>query len=603
MLAFAMLAVAIAIIALANVVIAAPSTTTSETATSTTAPALSTPADTVPDSATAASVRSDSQATASTTLERMARAHFGELGAAELQFVRHAPYRDLVWSSPSSDPDTAINDPSRGASWGKDRTIRADLVRWTLTDPVASQYVHPSGIGIAGARIAGTLDLSYATVTLPITLLDCVIPDGLDLSFARIASIDLRRSWTGEIDAQQALIHGDVLLRLGHYDNVNFYRAEIDGDLDCSSGRFVGDDPVSMVLATIKGDAIFHEGFETSGLVDFRLAKVAQALSFNHARFTGNEVSGLNAERATVGGGLYWVDITLTPHTTLDLGSAHAGSLWDDAASWPTPGNLDITGFVYGDISGGPADADARLDWIHRQPRSDWAQPQPYRQLAMILRENGAEEGATQVEIARENAVTEYGGIPMSERIWRMGLRVTIGYGYRPLRALWWILMFVMIGTVLFRWAYRARLITPTEEAAYETFCATGEPPSHYPPFSSFIYSLENFLPVVDLHQGTYWRPNPRHRRAFDTRDQRRSQKRSDKRAVPRDKPIHLDDKPTAQEDYLSAAGTRTAIRAESIRETLPARFIRWYLWLHILAGWTVTPLLFAGLAGLLRNS
>ncbi len=595
-----MLAIAVALVALTHAASAAP--TTAATAAAASTPALATPANTVPASTQAgvAPVTVDPQAAASAALERLARSHFGQLGVAELQFVRHAPYRDLVWSSPSSDPDNPINDPSKGASWGKDRTIRADLIRWILTDPVASQYVHPSGIGIAGARIAGTLDLSYATVTLPITLLDNVIPDGLDLSFARIASIDLRRSWTGEIDAQQALIHGDVLLRLGHYDNVNFYRAEIDGDLDCSSGRFVGDDPVSMVLATIKGDAIFHEGFETSGLVDFRLAKVAQALSFNHARFTGKEVSGLNAERATVGGGLYWVDITLTPHTTLDLGSAHAGSLWDDAASWPTPGNLDITGFVYGDISGGPADADARLDWIHRQPRSDWAQPQPYRQLAVILRENGAEEGATQVEIARENAVTEYGGIPMSERIWRMGLRVTIGYGYRPLRALWWILMFVMIGTVLFRWAYRARLITPTEEAAYETFCATGEPPSHYPPFSSFVYSLENFLPVVDLHQGTYWRPNPRHRRALDARGRKRSQKR----AVPRDKPIYPDDKAAAYDDNLSAvAGTRTAVRAESIRETLPARFIRWYLWLHILAGWTVTPLLFAGLAGLLRNS
>jgi hypothetical protein len=513
-------------------------------------------------SATAASAPIDPQALASVALEQMARANFGELGAAELQFVRHAPYRDLVWSSPSTDPDNPVNDPSKAASWGKERTIRADIVRWILSVPAASKYVHPSGIGIAGARIAGTLDLSYATVTLPITLLDCAIADGLDLSFARIESIDLRRSWTGAIDAQQALVRGDVLLRLGHYDDVNFYRAEIDGNLDCSSGRFVGDDPLSMVEATLKGDALFHQGFETGGLVDFRLAKVGQSLSFNHARFTGKGVSGLNAERATVGGALYWVDIALTPHTMLDLGAVHAGSLWDDAASWPAAGNLDLTGFVYGDISGGPADAESRLEWIHRQARSDWAQPQPYRQLAQMLREDGAEEGATRVEIARESAITEYGGMPLSQRIWRMALRITIGYGYRPLRALWWILMFVTIGTALFGWGYRARLITPTEEGAYESFCATGVPPPHYPPFSSFVYSLENFLPVVDLHQGTYWRPNPRHRRA----------------------------------------GDKPAVNGESIRRTLPARILRWYLWLHILAGWTVTPLLFAGLAGLLRN-
>jgi hypothetical protein len=508
------------------------------------------------------SVRRDPQTIASAALEQMARANFGDLSAAEVQFVRHAPSRDLAWSSPSSDPDNPANDASKAASWGQERTIRADLIRWILCDAEASKYVHPSGIGIAGARIAGMIDLSYETVTLPITLLDCAIPDGLDLSFSHIGRIDLRRSWTGSINAQQAQVHGDVLLRLGHYDDVNFYRAVIDGNLDCSSGHFVGEDPVSMVEATIKGDALFHQDFETGGLVDFRLAKVGQSLSFNHARFVGKNASGLNAERATVGSALYWVAVALTPHTMLDLSDVRAGALWDDAASWPAPGNLDLGGFVYAGFSGGPADAASRLQWLHRQARSDWAQPQPYRQLAQVLRENGAEEGATEVEIAHENAMTEYGGIPLGQRIWRLALRATIDYGYRPLRALWWILFFVMVGTVLFGWGYRARLITPTEESAYESFCATGIPPSHYPPFSSFVYSLENFLPVVDLHQETYWRPNPRHRRA----------------------------------------GDMPMTAAESFRETLPARALRWYLWLHILAGWTITPLLFAGLAGLLRS-
>ncbi len=81
-----------------------------------------------------------------------------------------------------------------------------------------------------------------------------------------------------------------------------------------------------MVEATIKGDALFHQDFETGGLVDFRLAKVGQSLSFNHARFIGKNANGLNAERATVGGALYWVDIALTPHTMLDLSGVHAGA-------------------------------------------------------------------------------------------------------------------------------------------------------------------------------------------------------------------------------------------------------------------------------------
>jgi hypothetical protein len=499
---------------------------------------------------------------AADALERMARAAFGELAPAELKLVRGAPYREMRWTGPSSDPDDPSNNLAKAAAWGADRTIRASVLAWIVSDPVASKLVHPSGIGVAGARITGTIDLSYQTVTAPITILNCSIPDGIDLSYAHITSLDLRRSWTGAIDAEQAVIAGDVALRLGRYDDVNLYRAEIRGSLDCTSGHLIGDEPLSLVEARVGGDALFHQGFETGGVLDFRLAKVEQSLSFNDARFIGTNNNGLDAGRATIGGALYWVDIRLTPLTQLDLSDAHAGALWDDAASWPAPGKLMVNGFVYGDFSGGPSNAEQRLEWLNRQPKAMLAQPQPYRQLATVLREDGAEEGATRVEIAKETALTAYGGMPMSERIWRIALRITIGYGYRPLRALWWVLGFVSLGSVLFRRGYRARLITPTEEGAYEAFCRTGDPPPHYPPFSSFVYSLENFLPVVDLHQGTYWRPNPHHR----------------------------------------PAGAGPACEAETGRKTLPAQMLRWYLWLHILAGWTITPLLFAGLAGLLRN-
>jgi hypothetical protein len=85
--------------------------------------------------------------------------------------------------------------------------------------------------------------------------------------------------------------------------------------------------------------------------------------------------------------------------------------------------------------------------------------------------------------------------------------------------------------------------------------------PPHYPPFNAFIYSLENFLPVVQLHQDAYWRPNPRHAVKWRLRVRRR----------------HID------------------------LGVVPAVVLRWYLWVHIIAGWIFTPLLFAGLSGLIR--
>jgi len=165
------------------------------------------------------------------------------------------------------------------------------------------------------------------------------------------------------------------------------------------------------------------------------------------------------------------------------------------------------------------------------------------------------------VSIAKEEQHREFGGMNRFRRAWNFMLDVTIGYGHRPLRALWWIFGFVFLGAALFRWGYHARIVTPTDEAAYQVFVKTGAAPPHYPPFNAVVYSLENFLPVVDLNQGNYWRPNPRHRRGGEL--------------------------------HMAGASLDPA--------AVPGTLLRWYLWIHILAGWTLTPLLFAGLSGIVR--
>jgi hypothetical protein len=103
--------------------------------------------------------------------------------------------------------------------------------------------------------------------------------------------------------------------------------------------------------------------------------------------------------------------------------------------------------------------------------------------------------------------------------------------------------------------------MTPSEPDAYEAFTRGGRPPAHYPHFNAFVYSLENFLPVVDLHLGNHWRPNVRERVVADP-----------------------------------ASGEWSTVSA-----TITGRMLRWYLWFHILAGWVLTPLMFAGLSGLIR--
>ena len=494
------------------------------------------------------------------TLEMMAQQKFGgALSPAERKLLHAAPLRDVPWFGPSDDPDNAANDTAHAENWGRERTVRAEMVSWLLSDSNVSRFVHPSGLALAGARIAGSLDLSFATVGKPLTLIRCYVPDGINLVSAHLQDITVRRSRVGPVFGNLANIHGDASFMSGDFGPVSFFRARIDGTLDLTGARILGagQDSVNLVEANVVGDVLFHDGFTTDGIVYARLSKIGHDLSFHGVQFKGD--GQLDAERATIDGTFYWVDVKHTPKTTLDLEDAHAGAIWDDEASWPAPGNLLLNGFVYGDIAGGPSDGTARLRWLGLQPPE--YHPQPYRQLAKVLSEMGRDDGAIQVRIAKEVAQRRLGHESLAQRAWSLVMQSTIGFGYVPLRALWWIAGFVGLGTILFGWGYRMRIITPTEEAAYREFVATGEAPPHYPVFNPMVYSLENFLPVVELHQDKYWRPNPRH----------------------------------------SVTGRTTRTGEMRDPSSIPSRLLRWYLWLHILAGWTITPLLFAGLSGLVR--
>ncbi len=491
-------------------------------------------------------------------LEQLAANRFGALSAAERMTVRAAPQRQLKWLGPAAGPDNPANDLTQAEKWGPERTVRADIVRWLYADPQAYALMDQSGLGIAGARISGELDFSYLRIDKPITIFQCYIPDGVDASNANLRSLDLRASRTGAVTADVATIDGDLDLQFGRYATVSIFRTKITGSLDLSGARVTGSDTdsVSAQEARIGDDAEFDQGFATDGTVDFRLARIGQALSFKDAHFFGAGANGLDADRAQISGPLYWDGIRHTPRTILDLADTTAQELYDDRESWPAAGKLDVDGFVYNAIIGGPATAGERLQWLALQPAG--YRPRPYRQLAQVLRDEGRDDGAVDVMIAQRVAQRRFGHLSAPERAWNLMLEATIGYGYKPLRALWWIGGFVILGALLFGAGYRLRVITPTEASAYDAFERSGDTPRHYPSFNALVYSLENFLPVVDLHQGMFWRPNPR---------------------LP------------ARSRRADSAGSGT----------LTATLLRWYLWLHILAGWILTPLLFAGLSGLIR--
>jgi hypothetical protein len=309
---------------------------------------------------------------------------------------------------------------------------------------------------------------------------------------------------------------GDGSYALGQVD---LDEAKFGGDLDCSRSTFsrAGRHAVSAVGATISGIGWFEHN-ATDGIFDFRRARFGSDLSFTETRFVvckgkgqpnqRKKENGLDARAAKIGGRFAWKKICSTDATVLKLRDASVGLLDDDELSWLGGGRMILDGFEYGHLAEeSPTDCASRKKWLRLQKEPQT--PQPYNQLASVYRAAGRDADATGILIAKEEAMLEFGKLSPFQRIWKTFLGRTVRYGYEPLYASRLAGFFVALGMVLFFVGYHCQLITPTEDKAFQSFEVSGRAPDYYEPFNALSYSLETFLPLVDLDQRKSWFPNP----------------------------------------------------------------------------------------------
>jgi len=109
--------------------------------------------------------------------------------------------------------------------------------------------------------------------------------------------------------------------------------------------------------------------------------------------------------------------------------------------------------------------------------------------------------------------------------------------------------MVIRLGWALFRIAYVRGMVVPTKEEAYASGAGQVRAlKENCPKFYALIYSLETFVPILDLKLADHWMP-------------------------------------------VSDSSSR-----------LLAGFFRYYLWIHIIAGWILTTLWVGGFTGLIKG-
>jgi hypothetical protein len=224
-------------------------------------------------------------------------------------------------------------------------------------------------------------------------------------------------------------------------------------------------------------------GAEFDGPVSFEFGK-AEELQLAGATFQRNvDLTGMQILSDLILGS----PDNAPPHwgsSELILNDASADAIQDTQHAWPT--KLDLNNFTYRSLTGldgeeGDRMADRGTGWFEQWLGSASYSPQPYQQLAAVLRAEGQADKADEIlYISEENAASH---VALPQRVWMTALDLTVGYGYHIDRALFWVAGFVLAGVVVLR--------------------VSGEGRRHGLPFG-IAYSFDLLLPIIQLRKLHY---------------------------------------------------------------------------------------------------
>jgi len=356
---------------------------------------------------------------------------------------------------------------------------------------------------------------------------------------------------------QNAKINGSVHMSEGFRSEgmVSLGNAEIRGQLNCRNGSFINKGGDALFFQCMKVDsAVFLcDGFVAKGAVHLAGTEIKGELNCTDGNFMneGNALVAIsikvaadvavgenfqatgevNLYRAKIDGGLL---LEKCHFKGLRLTDAKVGTFSDDEVSYTDSGDshYDINGFSYERLEGGWEKArqvESRLDWLDSMNKGGEFRPQPYEQLMKIYREMGHMNWARKVGFALEEKRRRHMKFIQEPwwKIWQWILKLTIGYGYKPLRFFWPVLLLISIGGVFFSgalpcWKWEKSVLSTgiedwtgceawrvypsgTRILFSDNWRVNKKPPEGYPSFIPFLYAAEVAFPVLPLGQTDKW--------------------------------------------------------------------------------------------------
>ena len=376
-----------------------------------------------------------------------------------------------------------------------------------------------AGLTAALAEIGGNLSMIAGRCSGQILLTGAHITGALQLQRSlldnpgRVAVLANRLVIDDDLLAQEAVVNGEIRLAGAHIGGmmglhgavvrgggrraVNAFSLSVgasvfagrgfsaEGEVVLSDARIGGNlDFRNAVLSNPGGDALTAHGVQVGGYLSLdgcsahgatRLsrAKVGAELYLSGGRFInpgGDAVRCRNADAR-----LLALDQDMVTDGTADLRLSRFAVIRDDPSCWPRQMRLSGAGYEALDPQ---LPAAKRVQWLLRD--IDGYLPQNYETLADLYRRHGDEAAARTVLLARERWHRQE--LPRYRQAWSWLQEITVGYGYRPLRAAAWLAAFLGTGTLVFGLHHPPPL--------------SGAP---HPAFNPLIYTLDLLVPLVDF--------------------------------------------------------------------------------------------------------
>jgi hypothetical protein len=265
----------------------------------------------------------------------------------------------------------------------------------------------------------------------------------------------------------------------------------------------IDDFPIDTLLLPQLDTASFgisHRGREAQGQIDtldLEQANIKSEVWLRDVDLEDIDMTGLHV------GGMTAFDPNITIDGSLNITDSHLGSftwkLFLPSQEWPIEIRSSGTTFDDLDVSDDHGKANLNTAFLKRARSSESG----YTTYEHMLRDRGEFTEADAIysglheKLRSETWLTSQGSLmhrlsAVAFIILDLAQALFLGYGRFPLPPIIWSAVFIIAGTLLFR---RVRMEQIRKDETNSTS------------YSEFWYSLELFLPVVDLGMAKSWRP------------------------------------------------------------------------------------------------